>query len=177
MVKDSGTRAPPQPELLVSRPRTTPLNSVMNSLSRLRPLSSGLIRHSGNKWPGFSLCRGLATASTLNTGLRHGPSPIRPFAGSRSFFSGHILKATHHERRHTAYSRGYGQGGSSWRSRLDNIPSPYIFWGVAGLNIVVFGKWYLAQAQLETNRDPRPMISMYRNFVASWKNVVVDGRV
>jgi hypothetical protein len=150
-------------------------------VSQLQIVSYKILRPSGaclRVYPG--LLRAINATPGLGSRLQH-TSVAKPFAGDL-FFAGYTLKATHRNQRSRSYPRGgngYGQaeGGSSWRSRLDNIPSSYIFWSVAGLNIAVFGKWYLAKAQLEMNRDSRPFINMYRNFVVSWRNVVVEGRV
>jgi hypothetical protein len=145
---------------------------------RLRLVSSRVFRPYAHSRLYSGPCRTLHATAGLGSRFQHA-SAIKPLAGDL-FFAGYTLKATHRNQRFQSYSRGgsgYGQVGSSWRSRLDNIPSSYIFWGVAGLNIAVFGKWYLAKAQLEINRDSKPFINMYRNFVVSWRNVVIEGRV
>lgn len=89
---------------------------------------------------------------------------------TRSFHSTLHLKATHSET-----SRVPRRGGRpSWT--FTGPKYNWVFWGIAGLNVAVFGKWYLAQGQYEMNRDPEPLRNMYRHWTTSWRNVVVEGR-
>jgi hypothetical protein len=80
------------------------------------------------------------------------------------------LKATHSET-----SRVSRRGGRPpWM--FTGPKYNWVFWGIAGLNVAVFGKWWLAQGQYEMNRDPEPLRNMFRYWTTSWRNVVVEGR-
>lgn len=89
---------------------------------------------------------------------------------ARPFHTTPHLKATHSE--------------TSRVSRLGRRPPwmftgpkyNWVFWGIAGLNVAVFGKWWLAQGQYEMNRNPEPLRNMFRHWTTSWRNVVVEGR-
>ena len=80
----------------------------------------------------------------------------RPSAASEQliwqFVSNRILRATHRSGINSRASRGTGggYGGGSrgpwdnFRDRINSIPQNAIFWGIIGLNGIVFATWNLA---------------------------------
>ncbi|KAI0637835.1 hypothetical protein C8Q77DRAFT_1166074 [Trametes polyzona] len=92
------------------------------------------------------------------------------------FLSSRISQATHR----SGISRGRSGGGygggpqGPWqrlRARINAIPSNYIFWGIIGLNGVVFATWQLAWVKYQSTRDGSSYIWMMQNFVASAENL------
>jgi hypothetical protein len=148
------------------------------------------------------LPNGIANRAFFSSASARQLSQSSERSGIFQFFAGRIPRATHrdHYARTNSLSRRAGTK-SSWRRKLDNLPESYILWGIAGLNVVVFLKWYVANVQLvsiyiysnygvmrnrsladqrtrmqQADRNAGPLISMYQNFVVNWKNVS-EGRV
>ncbi|KDR74534.1 hypothetical protein GALMADRAFT_250548 [Galerina marginata CBS 339.88] len=59
---------------------------------------------------------------------------------------------------------------------LDKIPENTIFYGVIGLNSVVFIMWFMAVQKYKQEGDPSSVIWMQENFTNSWKNIS-SGRI
>ncbi|KAI0334734.1 rhomboid-domain-containing protein [Cubamyces sp. BRFM 1775] len=93
------------------------------------------------------------------------------------FVASPSFRATHRTSISKGWSRGGGGGGGPqgpWqrlRARINAIPSKYIFWGIIGLNGLVFASWNLAWIKYESTRDPSSFLWMRRNFVASAENL------
>ncbi|KAF6762766.1 hypothetical protein DFP72DRAFT_876882 [Ephemerocybe angulata] len=54
---------------------------------------------------------------------------------------------------------------------LNNLNHNAIIYGIIGLNVGVFGMWYLTQSKYKLEGDARPLIWMYQNFTNSWGNL------
>ncbi|KAI0771890.1 hypothetical protein BD413DRAFT_475177 [Trametes elegans] len=89
------------------------------------------------------------------------------------FGSSRHSQATHRDRTHSDDRGGYGGRGGSrgpWQlfiDRLNSIPSSYVFWGIVGVNSVVFAWWKVAQALYETNGDPSELRWLILHFQSS----------
>ncbi|KAJ8469280.1 hypothetical protein ONZ51_g9103 [Trametes cubensis] len=57
------------------------------------------------------------------------------------------------------------------RARINAIPSKYIFWGIIGLNGLVFASWQLAHIEYESTRDYSSLVWMRQNFIAAAENL------
>jgi hypothetical protein len=156
--------------------------ALMSATSLRRVLGFARPTHVAlNHGPQFTSLKRYSCYAASRTAVHLSPRP-NVFLQSRAFHSSKprtfqvssLAKATHRDR-----GGPYGSSGSrsSWRRSLDGIRSQYIFLGVAGLNVLVFGQWYLAQAQYQQNRDPSWLKHMLENYTVSWRNVVQEGRV
>ncbi|KAJ6539150.1 hypothetical protein B0H19DRAFT_960645 [Mycena capillaripes] len=68
-----------------------------------------------------------------------------------------------------SYSRGYFRF-------LDDIPQNTVFWGIIGLNGMVFTSFWWAQQKLKVERNPTMYRFMQNNFTTNWRNLSA-GRV
>ncbi|KAF8803826.1 rhomboid-domain-containing protein [Phlegmacium glaucopus] len=59
---------------------------------------------------------------------------------------------------------------------LDKIPQNFIFYGIIGINSVVFTMWYMAVQKYKQQGDPSTVLWMRENFLSSWNNLV-SGRL
>ncbi|TFK27084.1 hypothetical protein FA15DRAFT_567481, partial [Coprinopsis marcescibilis] len=56
-------------------------------------------------------------------------------------------------------------------SFFDRISDNTIIYGILGLNILVFGMWYMADQKLRLERDPQAVVWMFKNFTSSIENL------
>lgn len=96
--------------------------------------------------------------------LRTSPSTLRE-QSVLQFLSSRLAQATHRSGiRGGRAGGGYGGGPQGpWqrlRARINAIPSNYIFWGIIGLNGLVFVSWNLAWAKYV-----RPVLHFYYAFL------------
>lgn len=107
----------------------------------------------------------------------------KPSSGILQMFSpSHRLNATH---------RGWTSGGRSpfnaprpprfgfWQQisqRINRLPSDLIFWGIFGINGVVFVLWQIANTQWRQSQDPTLMKFMFSHFTSSGWNLN-NGRI
>ncbi|OSC99199.1 rhomboid-domain-containing protein [Trametes coccinea BRFM310] len=94
------------------------------------------------------------------------------------FIASRLSKATHRSgiaRGSSRGSGGYGGGPEGpwqrFRARINAIPSPYIFWGIVGLNGLVFAFWKLAWIKYQSTGDGSSYVWMMQNFIASSANL------
>ncbi|KAI0723347.1 hypothetical protein C8Q76DRAFT_722547 [Earliella scabrosa] len=95
------------------------------------------------------------------------------------FVSNRILRATHRSGINSRASRGTGggYGGGSrgpwdnFRDRINSIPQNAIFWGIIGLNGIVFATWNLAWVKYQSTGDPSSYIWMRDHFISSLDNL------
>ncbi|KAI0650046.1 hypothetical protein C8Q79DRAFT_363814 [Trametes meyenii] len=104
----------------------------------------------------------------------------RPIAWQESpvwqFLSSRISQATHRSGiSRGRVSGGYGGGPQGpwqrFRARINAIPSDYIFWGIIGLNGVVFASWKLAWVKYQSTGDRSSYTWMLENFISSSENM------
>ncbi|KAJ6510006.1 hypothetical protein C8R47DRAFT_1096396 [Mycena vitilis] len=79
------------------------------------------------------------------------------------------LRPFHSSSSRRSYNRGYF-------AFLDGIPQNAVFWGIIGLNGIVFGASWWAKKKLEVERDPTMFRWMQHNFTTNWRNLSA-GRV
>ncbi|KAK4054555.1 hypothetical protein OIV83_001049 [Microbotryomycetes sp. JL201] len=94
----------------------------------------------------------------------------------RSFFTSSRLSGP----RSYYYNRGSGGGGtggrgsssySSFKHKIDRLPSNYILFGIIGLNVSVFLAWQYGKSLLVQFRDPAWLKFLTDNFTVSWRNI------
>ncbi|TBU32095.1 rhomboid-domain-containing protein [Dichomitus squalens] len=157
------------------------LLSISPLLSSAR-LCSGPLQH--GTWLGPRICTSVRH-STLSTGalrqpltlLRTPPSVSQGYSVLR-FVAGTLLRATHRSglnRSSRGGSGGYGGGPNGpwqrFRDRLNAIPGNVLFWGIIGLNGVVFVSWQWAWAKYKSMGDASSYIWMRNHFIASADNI------
>ncbi|KAJ6629199.1 hypothetical protein B0H10DRAFT_1988444 [Mycena sp. CBHHK59/15] len=86
--------------------------------------------------------------------------PPRPQLARRPFFSSSSRRS---------YHPGYFRF-------LDNVPEDTVFWGIIGLNGLVFGMSWWAMKKLQVQRNTSMFIWMRKNFTSSWANIS-SGRI
>ncbi|KAJ7117404.1 hypothetical protein C8R43DRAFT_1037553 [Mycena crocata] len=59
---------------------------------------------------------------------------------------------------------------------LDDVPEDTVFWGIIGLNGMVFAMSWWAKKKLEVERNPALWLMMRKNFYSNWKNIS-EGRI
>ncbi|PIL36792.1 hypothetical protein GSI_00482 [Ganoderma sinense ZZ0214-1] len=94
------------------------------------------------------------------------------------FVARSIARATHRSGINRGSSGGYGgynRGPNGpWqrlRNRLNAIPNNVIFWGIMGLNGLVFASWNLAWAKYQSTGDPSSYLWMRQHFIAGSNNL------
>ncbi|KAI9001225.1 hypothetical protein BD414DRAFT_574685 [Trametes punicea] len=94
------------------------------------------------------------------------------------FVASRISQATHRSGITNRGSRGHGGNGGDpqgpWqrlRARINAIPSGVIFWGIIGLNALVFVSWNVARAQYQATGDGSSYVFMLNNFISSAENL------
>ncbi|KAH9894294.1 rhomboid-domain-containing protein [Cubamyces lactineus] len=93
------------------------------------------------------------------------------------FVASSMFRATHRSgisRGRSGWSGGGGGPQGPWqrlRARINAIPTKYVFWGILGLNGLVFASWNLAWAKYQSTGDSSSYVWMLQNFVASADNL------
>ena len=141
------------------------MHAMKRSLLSLSPLISSARLSPGALHHGFWLRPRICVSarhSTLSTGsLRQPlarlwipPSVSQEQSSIVKFVAARLLRATHRSginNRSRGGYRGYGGGpGGPWqrlRDRINAIPGNVLFWGIIGLNGIVFVSWNLAWAK------------------------------
>ncbi|KAF8164933.1 hypothetical protein B0H34DRAFT_217393 [Crassisporium funariophilum] len=59
---------------------------------------------------------------------------------------------------------------------LDKIPGNTVFYGIIGINSLVFMMWFMAREKYKQDRDPGAIFWMGKNFTTSWDNLA-SGRL
>ncbi|EIW62087.1 uncharacterized protein TRAVEDRAFT_163861 [Trametes versicolor FP-101664 SS1] len=107
--------------------------------------------------------------------FRTPPSTLRE-QSILQFLSSRLAQATHRSGIRRGRAGGsYGGGPEGpWqrlRARINAIPSNYIFWGIIGLNGLVFVSWNLAWAKYQSTGDASSYLWLRRNFTSSAENM------
>ncbi|KAJ7047564.1 hypothetical protein C8F04DRAFT_1059331 [Mycena alexandri] len=69
-------------------------------------------------------------------------------------------------------SRRYNQGyNRRFLAFLDDVPQDTVFWGIIGLNGLVFATSWWAKKKLEVERNPALFIWMRKHFATSWSSL------
>ncbi|KAF9046048.1 rhomboid-domain-containing protein [Hymenopellis radicata] len=74
-----------------------------------------------------------------------------------------MLRRSRERASYTSIRHYNGQPSFRRASWLDRIPPNFVFFGIIGLNGLVFGMWRIAH-------DPQQKLFMFKNFAASWQN-------
>ncbi|KAI0356608.1 hypothetical protein OH77DRAFT_1423549 [Trametes cingulata] len=117
-----------------------------------------------------------ATAFTRGLHLLRTPPSALPGQSVWQFVASRIRQATHRSgvtRRTTGGGYGGGPQGpwQRFRARINAVPSNYIFWGIIGLNGLVFVSWQVASITYQSTGDPSSYVWMRRNFVSASENL------
>ncbi|RDX53167.1 hypothetical protein OH76DRAFT_1376444 [Lentinus brumalis] len=102
-------------------------------------------------------------------------SPASTKQSIRQFVSSKVSAATHRDgiSRRSSGGYSYGGGGGSrgpwqrFRDRIDAIPNNVLFWGIMGLNGLVFASWNLAWIKYQSTGDPSSYLWMRNHFIAT----------
>ncbi|RPD61898.1 hypothetical protein L226DRAFT_613256 [Lentinus tigrinus ALCF2SS1-7] len=140
-------------------------------------------------WLGPRFCASTPRHTTLGLRTFHkSTGPIRA-ASSPSiqesiwqFVINRVSRATHRSgiNRDSGGGYGYGGGGGSrgpwqrFRQRIDAIPNNVIFWGIMGLNGLVFVSWNLAWIKYQSTGDPSSYLWMRKHFIATASSLSLD---
>ncbi|KAH9853736.1 hypothetical protein C2E23DRAFT_727964 [Lenzites betulinus] len=117
----------------------------------------------------------LSATRTVHT-LRVPPPALRQ-QSVWHFLSSRLAQATHRSGISRGAPPGGGYGGGPhgpwqrFRARINAIPSNYIFWGIIGLNGVVFATWNLAWVKYKSTGDPSSYLWMRKQFTSSSENL------
>ncbi|KAI0721848.1 hypothetical protein C8T65DRAFT_704928 [Cerioporus squamosus] len=112
---------------------------------------------------------------------------ISPASSEQSiwkFVSSKVSAATHRSGISRGSSGGYGYGGGGgggsqgpwqrFRDRINAIPNNAIFWGIMGLNGLVFASWNLAWIKYQSTGDPSSYLWMRKHFIATSSSLSLD---
>ncbi|KAI1792888.1 rhomboid-domain-containing protein [Ganoderma leucocontextum] len=153
------------------------LHTLSPFLSSSR-LSSRILYHGA--WLAPRLCASarhstLGAAGALRQPLTLLPTPqLSQEQPIFKFVADRISRATHRSGINGGYG-GYNSGPNGpWqrlRNRINAIPGGVIFWGIIGLNGLVFASWNFAWAKYQSTGDPSSYIWMRNHFVAGTTNM------
>ncbi|KAI0370250.1 hypothetical protein BV20DRAFT_944427 [Pilatotrama ljubarskyi] len=126
----------------------------------------------------LSMSRSTPTATPFMSGLHVLRTPLSALPGESvwRFVASKIAQATHRSGVVRGASGGGHGGGPQGpfqrlRARINAIPSSYIFWGIIGLNGLVFASWHLAYIKYQSTGDSSSYAWMMQNFVSSSENL------